>query len=223
MFNPEKLLGGLIKSSTRGKSGLSGLIPGGAALGVVGVAMAAAEHFMNKPKQQASGPPPAFSPGQTPPAGPGMPPGAPTPAGPGAAPPPPPGGAGPAAPPAAAPLDTEQNQEAVLLIQAMIAAANADGTIDEKERSRILGRLKSVDLSPEEQSFITHELLSPADLDTIASKVNNPETARQVYAVSLMAIEIDTDAEKAYMQSLAGKLDLDESTIAGIHEKLELD
>ena len=39
MFNPEKLLGGLIRSSTRGsRGGLRGLMSGGAALGVLGVA-----------------------------------------------------------------------------------------------------------------------------------------------------------------------------------------
>ena len=48
MFNPEKLLGGLIRSSTRGsRGGLGGLMSGGAALGVLGVAMEAVEHYMN--------------------------------------------------------------------------------------------------------------------------------------------------------------------------------
>ena len=51
MFNPEKLLGGLIRSSTRGsRGGLGGLVSGGAALGVLGVAMEAVEHYMNQPK-----------------------------------------------------------------------------------------------------------------------------------------------------------------------------
>ncbi len=37
MFNPEKLLGGLIRSSTRGsRGGLGGLVSGGAALVVIG-------------------------------------------------------------------------------------------------------------------------------------------------------------------------------------------
>lgn len=40
MFNPEKLLGGLIRSSTRGRrGGLGGLVSSGAALGALGVAM----------------------------------------------------------------------------------------------------------------------------------------------------------------------------------------
>ena len=47
----------------------------------------------------------------------------------------------------------------------MIAAANADGVIDQTERDNILGRLQAVDLSPEEHAFIAQELLAPADLD----------------------------------------------------------
>ena len=66
MFNPEKLLGGLIRSSTRGSRGrLGGLMSGGAALGVLGVAMEAVEHYMNKsqgagPLPQTPGTPPTI-------------------------------------------------------------------------------------------------------------------------------------------------------------------
>jgi uncharacterized membrane protein YebE (DUF533 family) len=104
----------------------------------------------------------------------------------------------------------------------MIAAANADGVIDEMERSNILKRLQAVDLSPEEHGFIVQELLSPADLDTIVGGVNAPELARQVYTVSLMAIDVDTEKERRYMESLAGRLGLDGSTVEQIHRRLEL-
>ncbi|HAY37872.1 MAG TPA: hypothetical protein DCY53_00135 [Desulfobacteraceae bacterium] len=57
MFNPEKLLGGLLMGGSRRRSGLGNLISGGAALGLAGVAMEAMEHFLDKPKPPASGPP----------------------------------------------------------------------------------------------------------------------------------------------------------------------
>ena len=117
--------------------------------------------------------------------------------------------------------DPADNSEAVILIRAMIAAANADGVIDQAERNNILKRLQDVDLSPEEHAFVVQELLSPADLETIVSSINPPELARQIYTVSLMAIEMDTEKERRYMNRLASRLGLDESAIEQIHRSLE--
>ena len=216
MFNAEKLLGGMIRGSTRGRrGGLGGLVSGGVALGALGVAMEAVEHFVNKPKNAGASPP--LPPGTPPP-----PPPSSTPGGPSAA---PPMSGKAAAPPPLSPSSDKapDNADAVLLIRAMIAAANADGTIDETERNAILERLRTVDLSPEEQAFVTRELFSPADLDTIIAGVHAPELARQVYAVSLMAIEVDTDRERQYMQDLASRLNLDGQTVEKIKRSLELE
>jgi uncharacterized membrane protein YebE (DUF533 family) len=113
------------------------------------------------------------------------------------------------------------NPDAVILIQAMIAAANADGLIDQAERNHILKRLQAVDLSPEEHAFIVQELLSPADVETIVGRVNRPELARQVYTVSLMAIDVDTEKERRYMTTLASWLGLDEPTVEKIQRSLD--
>jgi len=220
MFNPEKLLGGLIRSSTRGsRGGLGGLMSGGAALGVLGVAMEAVEHYMNK--SQGAGPLPQ-TPGTPPPMPGSAPPSPPVMERASAAPPPPPMPGKPASvPPPPVADDPAGNPEAVILIQAMIAAANADGVIDQAERDNILKRLQAVDLSPEEHAFVVQELLSPADLKTIVGNVNRPELARQVYTVSLMAIEVDTEKERQYMSTLASRLGLDESTVEQIQRSLE--
>ncbi len=220
MFNPEKLLGGLIRSSTRGsRGGLGGLMSGGAALGVLGVAMEAVEHYMNK--SQGAGPLPQ-TPGTPPPMPGSAPPSPPVMGRASAAPPPPPMPGKPASvPPPPVADDPAGNPEAVILIQAMIAAANADGVIDQAERDNILKRLQAVDLSPEEHAFVVQELLSPADLETIVGNVNRPELARQVYTVSLMAIEVDTEKERRYMSTLASRLGLDESTVEQIRLSLE--
>ena len=221
MFNPEKLLGGLIRSSTRGsRGGLQGLMSGGAALGMLGVAMEAVEHFMNNP--QGAGAPPR-APGVPPPVPGSAPPSPPVTGRSMAAPPPPPPRPGRPArvPPPPAAVDPAGNPDAVLLIRAMIAAANADGVIDQAERNQILERLRAVDLSPEEHGFIVQELLSPADLETIVAGVNSPELARQVVTVSLMAIDVDTEQERQYMETLASRLGLDESTVEQIQRSLE--
>jgi uncharacterized membrane protein YebE (DUF533 family) len=216
MFNPEKLLGGLIRSTTRGSSAGS-LLKGGAALGLLGVAIEAAEHYLGNQQQTT---PPGSRPRSAPPVPP--PPATALPAsspGTSPGPPPPPGARPQAAPPDPPDPETAANK-AVLLIRAMIAAANADGVIDQAERDRILKKLQSVDLSPEEQAFMVKELLSPSSLEDITRQVDHRQLAMQVYAVSLMAIRVDTDAEHHYMRTLAQQLDLDEKTIRAITEKV---
>ena len=226
MFNPEKLLGGLLMGGSRRRSGLGGLISSGAALGFAGVAMEAVEHFMNKPKTSASKIPPSVPPPiqTSAPSQPSKAPGASTPPPPPdatvAAPPPPP----PSASVGSESVDaTEAGQDAVLLIRAMIAAANADGVIDEEENNRILKKLETVDLSDQEHSFIVKELLSPTGLEDIVAQVKSPEMAKMIYTVSLLAIEVDTDAEHAYMKTLAQQLSLNESDLNDIYQKLKIE
>lgn len=104
-------------------------------------------------------------------------------------------------------------ENAKLMIRAMIQAAKADGAIDETERATILSHLK--DASDEEIAFVQAELDAPVDVAGLAAAVN--ETARaQVYSAALMAITVDTDAEKAYLKGLA-QLGLDDATVATIH------
>jgi uncharacterized membrane protein YebE (DUF533 family) len=216
MFNPEKLLGGLIRSTTRGSSAGS-LLKGGAALGLLGVAIEAAEHYFGNQQQTT---PPDRRTHSTPPVPP--PPTSVLPAsspGKSAGPPPPPG-AKPQPIQTDPPHQESAANKAVLLIRAMIAAANADGIIDQEERDRILKKLQSVDLSPEEQAFMVKELLSPSPLEDITRQVDHPQLAMQVYAVSLMAIRVDTDAEHHYMRTLAQQLHLDAKTIRAIAEKV---
>jgi uncharacterized membrane protein YebE (DUF533 family) len=226
MFNPEKLLGGLLMGGSRRRGGLGGLISSGAALGLAGVAMEAVEHFMDKSKTSASGLPPSGPPPiQT------TAPSAPPPAPGVATPPSPPGATVAAPPPPPSPTSIvsesvdagKAGQEAVLLIRAMIAAANADGVIDEEERNRILKKLETADLSDQEHSFIVKELLSPTGLEDIVAQVKSPEMAKKVYSVSLLAIEVDTDAERTYMNTLARQMNLNESDLNDIYRTLGID
>jgi uncharacterized membrane protein YebE (DUF533 family) len=105
----------------------------------------------------------------------------------------------------------------------MIAAANADGVVDEEERNRILKKLETLDLSGQEHSFIVKELLSPAGLEDIVAQVKSPEMAIKVYTVSLLAIEVDTDAERAYMKTLARQLSLNDSDLNDIYRTLGIE
>jgi uncharacterized membrane protein YebE (DUF533 family) len=107
------------------------------------------------------------------------------------------------------------------MIRAMIAAAAADGEIDDQERANIVSRLNAVGLSEDEREFIERELAAPLGFRRIAAQVDAPELARQVYTASLMAIEVDTQAEKDYLDGLAQALGLPGDEVARIHQRIE--
>ena len=229
MFNPEKLLGGLLRgTSSRGRSrgrGLGSVVKGGAGLGLLGIAIEAVDHYMKDSKSsQGNIPPPPPGPVPVPDSAYGTPPTTPDSS---PIPPPPPGRTATPPPPPILSQGKEDvsdiNEDAILLIRAMISAANADGVIDEQEQNRIMDKLKSVELSEEEHTFLINELSSPKDMNSITDKVTSPEMAKQVYAVSLMAIDVDTDAERTYINNLSQRLGLDESTIDAIYLELGIE
>ncbi len=111
------------------------------------------------------------------------------------------------------PENTQQEQEleqgAELVLKAMINAAKADGHIDQSEIQRILGKLETAGADSDARDFVINEMNKPLDLDGIVAAAGmSPQLSAQVYAASLLAIEVDTPAERQYLQQLAGGLGL---------------
>lgn len=226
MIDAQKLLGGLLRQTLTGgrrrrrrrRSGLGRLLGGGrrvtsfgggltgaAGMGLLGVAIAAYEHFSQKSGQPASAQPAA---------------GAATPGAPRSEsmPPPPPGPRGSTPPPPPAPSSEQSQKTAMLLIQGMIAAAHADGKIDADEERKILEQLGKAGMTLEERDFILKQMASPPDLESLAAEVDSAELAKQLYAVSLLAIEVDTEAESAYLAKLRARLNISEEEARQIRE-----
>jgi uncharacterized membrane protein YebE (DUF533 family) len=98
--------------------------------------------------------------------------------------------------------------QAMLLIRAMIAAANADGQITPDERQRIMGKLDQAGAGPEERRVLEGELQNPRSAEQIVREVHDPATAEQVYLASRIAMNPDTGAERAYLDFLAARLEI---------------
>ncbi len=138
-------------------------------------------------------------------------------------------GQAPEAPPRALfePQNAEEQQtlerDAEAIVKAMINAAKADGQIDDAEVKKIVGKLEKDGLTQEEKIFFRKEVQKPMDLDrVIRSAGGEPEMAAQIYTASLLAIEIDTPAEKLYMQQLASGLGLAPQVTGNIRSFLGL-
>lgn len=105
-------------------------------------------------------------------------------------------------------------ENAKLMIRAMIQAAKADGEIDETERAKIMEHLGDAD--PEERAFIEAELTAPVDPMALANDTSQ-QMAAQVYATALMTIRVDNLKEADYINRLAEGLGLSDETRARVH------
>ena len=116
----------------------------------------------------------------------------------------------------------QAQHRATLILRSMIQAAKADGQIDQQEMQRIGGKLDEAGESREARDFVMREMGGPADINALCQAVGSEQEAVEVYAAALMAIEVDTQAEQAYVAELANALGLDAQMVAHIHQTLGL-
>ena len=129
-------------------------------------------------------------------------------------------------PPAGSPLapsgEAEEDELSRILVRAMIAAAKADGHIDETEAAAIGRELQALPLSEADRAFVAAELDLPPDVDRVARGVaGNPQLTTAVYAASLLAITVDAPEERDYLAALARRLELPPDLVATLHAKVD--
>ena len=107
----------------------------------------------------------------------------------------------------------QTNETATLYIRAMIAAASADGVVDEAELARITAGFSQVGQSPEAVAFIRQELARPATAAELAAACTSPEIAMQCYTAARVAIEPDSMGEKQFLAQLAAALGMDAALV----------
>lgn len=108
-------------------------------------------------------------------------------------------------------------QQAKLMLRAMIQAAKADGDIDPQEQAAILDHLR--DLSDEERAFVKSELESEVDLPGLIRDAGDVGR-EQLYSTALAAIRVDNPAEAEYLRKLASGLGLEQGQRDAIHARM---
>jgi len=111
--------------------------------------------------------------------------------------------------------------EAILVLRAMVAAANADHELDTEERARIERATTDAGVSEDERQFLRTEMEHPWSLTKFAESASSPELAREVYLASLMAIDVDSAAAARYLRKLAERLGLDQMAVEELEGLLE--
>ena len=123
-----------------------------------------------------------------------------------------------AAPPApgapAAPARFEQlpapqlEQHSTAMLMAMIAAAKADGHMDERERGLVEAELHRLDGDPAVRGWVDAELRRPVEPADVAARATSPEMAAEIYLASVLVVDQTTTMERAYLDELARQLKL---------------
>lgn len=107
------------------------------------------------------------------------------------------------------------------LVKAMIAAARADGHIDDEERARIADKLAMGGYDEDARSFIRAELSKPVDMDTIVASAKTEAQRVELFTASRLAIEPQTRAERGYLDMLAGRLSLPDPLVDHIEATIK--
>jgi uncharacterized membrane protein YebE (DUF533 family) len=117
--------------------------------------------------------------------------------------------------------ETERNELSLTLLSAMISAAKSDGHIDADEQARIFSKVDESNLAVEEKGFLMDQIRKPLDLDAIAAKATTRERAAEIYAVSVLAINVDNPTEVEYLDELATRLKLDDGLRMNIESEVK--
>ena len=112
--------------------------------------------------------------------------------------------------------DGDDQNRALLMLRAMIAAAASDGRLDDAERQRILGGMTTAGVSGAAEQFLARELAHPASPEELAGAVGSPEEAVQLYTAARLAIEVDTPAEQSFLAALAAAANVDPALSAHV-------
>jgi len=114
----------------------------------------------------------------------------------------------------------DYHKEIYLLLKAMINAAKSDGSIDAIEQKKIMEFMG--EMSKVEQMFVEYEMEQELNLGAFLKEIPK-SMAEQVYYMSLFAIDLDVESERAYLEKLAEGLNLSRDSINSIHKSLAVE
>jgi uncharacterized membrane protein YebE (DUF533 family) len=104
------------------------------------------------------------------------------------------------------------------MLQAMIAAAKADGHLDDRERGLVEAEIDRRSADPELRAWFETELRRPLDPAEVAQAATTPELAAEMYLASLLVADETSTMERLYLDELARQLRLP----PGLKDELEV-
>jgi uncharacterized membrane protein YebE (DUF533 family) len=104
----------------------------------------------------------------------------------------------------------EVEQHSLAMLSSMIAAAKADGHLDERERGLVEAELGRLQADASTRRWLEDEIRRPLDPAEVARAAGSPEMAAEMYLASLLVADETSYMERAYLDELARQLKLPE-------------
>ncbi|MGY1920025.1 tellurite resistance TerB family protein [Pseudomonas tolaasii] len=95
------------------------------------------------------------------------------------------------------------------VLRALIAAAKADGKIDEQEQRMISAEIGRHTDDPRLQQWLDAEVAKPLNAADFAEYAGDPALASEIYLASVMLVNDQQGAERDYLDELAAQLQID--------------
>lgn len=115
--------------------------------------------------------------------------------------------------------EVDQHCKAILI--AVIAAAKADGHIDDRERQIIDAEVAKLTADTELLRFVDTQLQKALDPADVASQAKSREMAAEMYLASVLVIDDESFMERSYLNELAKQLQLPEGLQAELKQQVK--
>ncbi|MGJ0485271.1 MAG: tellurite resistance TerB family protein [Methylomicrobium sp.] len=111
-------------------------------------------------------------------------------------------------------------QRGKTLLRAMIAAAKADGMLDDKEKELITQQMAKLNLGDSANLFM-EELNKPVDIKAVAAGADSPSAAAEIYLISRAVVDMNNGQERNFMDQLSKELGLAPGLVAQLESQIK--
>lgn len=113
----------------------------------------------------------------------------------------------------------QQEAHGRAMLKALIAAAKADGHMDEREQGLVQAELQRIEADAATRAWVEDELRRPVEPAEVAAAASGPEMAAEIYLASLLVVDQTSTMERAYLDALASELRLAPSLKADLEAR----
>jgi uncharacterized membrane protein YebE (DUF533 family) len=113
----------------------------------------------------------------------------------------------------------EAADTASVVLQAMIAAAHADGMLSEAEQGRIWQHALEIGLPSAQLDSLQSQLASPQSVQQLAASCQNMATKIDVYTASALLLEDTCNAGRVHLNALAAALQLPAPLVSTLNQQ----
>ncbi|MFT4671145.1 MAG: uncharacterized membrane protein YebE (DUF533 family) [Arenicella sp.] len=115
-----------------------------------------------------------------------------------------------------------RDQLSLVLIMAMIAVSKADGNIDSLDHKCLFEAIETLELNASEKVAAFDLMSREVSIQEIAGSVSLDEHKAEVYLSAFLAIEVDSQSERTFLNKLAIALELPKGSPVYLEQQADL-